>query len=83
MRDKGCRVELICTVLTSYGFKIAPRSYRAAKTRPISARAKSDANITALMTAWRDTPDDKGRLPRERFYGCRKMRALLARHGID
>jgi len=35
------------------------------------------------MRTLRETPvDDHGHLPRERFYGRRKMRALLARGGI-
>lgn len=34
------------------------------------------------MRQLRETPDNQGRLPRERFYGRRKMRALLARKGF-
>jgi len=34
------------------------------------------------MRQLRETPDENGRLPRERFYGRRKMTALLARHGV-
>jgi putative transposase len=36
-------VEPICRVLTEAGAKIAPSTYYAAKTRPPSARTRSDA----------------------------------------
>jgi putative transposase len=35
-------VEPICTVLTELGHKIAPSTYYAASTRPVSARALRD-----------------------------------------
>ena len=38
-------VEPICAVLTSADVKIAPRTYYAAKTRPPSKRALSDAAL--------------------------------------
>jgi hypothetical protein len=38
-------VEPICEVLTSADVKIAPRTYYAAKTRPPSKRALSDAQL--------------------------------------
>jgi len=41
-----------------------------------------DEQLTVLMRSLRETPDVKGRLPRERFYGRRKMHALLARLGV-
>jgi putative transposase len=34
------------------------------------------------MRLERETPDERGRLPRERFYGRRKMRALVVRKGL-
>ena len=39
-------VEPICRVLTEAGTQIAPSTYYAAKTRPPSARALSDAATT-------------------------------------
>jgi transposase InsO family protein len=41
-----------------------------------------DEQLVARMRVLRETPDMRGRLPRERFYGRRKMRALLCREGI-
>ena len=41
----------------------------------------SDKELTQVMRVIRETPDERGRLPRERFYGRRKMHALLIRHG--
>jgi len=82
MRGRGFRVESVCRVLGDYGIKIAARTYRAFKQRPLSARAKTDDQLTLLMRQLREIPDSQGRLPRERFYGRRKMRALLARRGV-
>ena len=83
MRGRGFGVEPVCRVLCEYGVKIAARTYRAFKCRPPSARAKEDEKITSLMRRLRETPDPvTGRLPRERFYGRRKMTALLARQGM-
>jgi len=81
MRARGFQVERVCRVLRDYGIQIAARTYRAFKKRAPSARSLDDAKLTAEMTRLRETPDSKGRLPRERFYGRRKMRALLVRHG--
>jgi transposase InsO family protein len=41
-----------------------------------------DAKILAAMVHLRQDPDASGRLPRERFYGRRKMTALLNRKGV-
>jgi transposase InsO family protein len=82
MRGRGCRVESICRVLRDYGVKIAARTYRAAKRRAPSARDVSDAHLVEQMRRLRQTPDARGALPRERFYGRRKMTRLLAREGI-
>jgi len=84
MRGRGFRVESVCRVLRDYGIQIAARTYRAFKARPLSRRAQVDDEITALMHRLRDVPDPvTGRLPRERFYGRRKMAKLLARHGVQ
>ena len=86
MRGRGFRVESICRVLGTYGVKIAARTYRAFKRRPPSKRQLQDDKIILLMRQLRETPETgingKTRQPRERFYGRRKMRALLARHGV-
>jgi transposase InsO family protein len=82
MRSRGDRVESVCAVLRGYGVRIAARSYRAAKSRPPSARAVADEALAAKTRELRETPDAGGRLPRERFYGRRKMTRLLARCGV-
>ena len=76
MRGRGCRVESICRVLRDYGIQIAARTYRAFKRRGPSARDLEDARILAAMVRARE-----GR--RERFYGRRKMTALLNRNGFS
>jgi transposase InsO family protein len=81
MRGRGFRVESTCRVLTQWGVKIAARTYRGFKARPPAARTLADQELTDAMRAIRETPDERGRLPRERFYGRRKMRALLRRKG--
>jgi putative transposase len=67
-------VEAICRILgaTECGFLTA-RGYRAAKTRPASARALSDRLLGAEMV----------RLHAENYgvYGVRKMHALMRRQG--
>jgi hypothetical protein len=67
-------VEAICRILsaTECGF-ITARGYRAARTRPPSARALSDELLGAEMT--RLHPENYG------VYGIRKMHALMRRHG--
>jgi transposase InsO family protein len=81
MRGRGFRVESVCLVLSQYGIKIAARTYRAFKHRPLSDRAVLDDELTQAMLVIRETPDERGRLPRERFYGRRKMHALMVRAG--
>jgi transposase InsO family protein len=76
MRRRGCRVESVCRVLSDYGIQIAARTYRAFKARGPSKRDLEDAKILSAMVRARD-----GR--RERFYGRRKMTALLRRAGHD
>ena len=67
-------VEAVCRVLgaTECGF-ITARGYRAAKTRPPSARALSDELLGAEVT--RLHADNYG------VYGVRKMHALMRRRG--
>ena len=82
MRGRGYRVETICQVLRDYGVKIAARTYRAFKARGPSARELFDIQVLAKMIRLRETRDEHGRLPRERFYGRRKMMHLLRRNGL-
>ena len=44
-------VEPICRVLTKAGAKIAPSTYHARKTRPVSARAARDAVLLPMLLA--------------------------------
>jgi putative transposase len=75
--DGGLRwgVEPICEVLTEHGLAIAPATYYAAKTRPPSARARRDAELTPVIE----------RVHRDNYgvYGARKMQAALRRGGVD
>jgi putative transposase len=51
-REKGrFGVEPICRVLTAYDCKIAPSTYYARKTRPLSARAIQDALWQPILLA--------------------------------
>ena len=61
------RIEPICQVLTEHNVVIAPATYDAAKTRPASARAIRDTDLTpvrrtaaaARCEAWRPTVAEK------------------------
>ena len=64
-------VEPICRVLTEAGTQIAPSTYYAAKTRPPSARALSDAATTALI--------EQVHTANYSVYGVRKVHAELHR----
>ena len=44
-------VEPICRVLSAHGCKIAPSTYYAAKSRPLSARARRDAVLMPVLLA--------------------------------
>jgi putative transposase len=67
-------VEPVCAVLKDAGVQIAPSSYYAAKSRPLSARAIRDAElITDIRTA------HKANLG---VYGARKIHAELNRKGL-
>jgi putative transposase len=75
-REKGrFGVEPICRVLTAYDCKIAPSTYYARKTRPLSARAIQDAVwqpiLLALWTA------------NYRVYGAHKLWKAALRDGHD
>jgi putative transposase len=66
-------VEPICRVLTEAGTQIAPSTYYAAKTRPRSRRAVTDAATTGVIE----------RVHAENYgvYGIRKVHAELHRQG--
>jgi putative transposase len=65
-------------VLREQGLQVAPRSYRAWRTRPPSARALSDAEICDRLLAL-STAGPAGRPAPEILYGRRKMTAWLNR----
>ncbi len=63
-------IELICRVL-----QVAPSSYYASKTRPASARARRDAELTPLLVGlWENN---------YRVYGARKLWKAARRAGLD
>jgi putative transposase len=69
-------VEPICRVLREHGLPIAPSTYRAAKTRPPSARAQQDAVVLERIRAVHgDREIGRG------LYGVRKVHAQLRREG--
>ena len=50
MEGKPLGVEPVIEVLRSAGVEIAPSSYYAAKSRPLSARAVRDAELMPVIT---------------------------------
>lgn len=66
-------VEPICRALEDTPAQIAPSSYYAARTRPLSARALRDEDLCAAIT----------RIHEENYgvYGVRKIQASLRREG--
>ncbi|WP_416351987.1 DDE-type integrase/transposase/recombinase [Subtercola sp. RTI3] len=81
MRTDGHGVESICDVLHLQGVQVAPRSYRAWKTRPAADRTINDATVVGKLRSLRQR-DAKGRQKPEVLYGRRKMTAWLARNGF-
>ncbi|MCB0915776.1 MAG: IS3 family transposase [Actinobacteria bacterium] len=79
-------VAPICRVLTEHGRPIAPRTYYAHRSRPLSARALWDMTITEVLKRIYDpqpAPDGTpSRKAPESLYGSRKMWAHLNRQGI-
>ena len=68
-------IEPICAVLTEAGAKIAPSTYYARKTRPISARARRDAALgPMLMALW---------ITNRKVYGAHKLWKAARRAGHD
>ena len=69
-------VEPICRVLREHGLPIAPSTYRAARTRPPSARTQRDAVVLErIRTVHSDRKIGRG------VYGVRKVHAQLRREG--
>ena len=77
-RAAGHGVESICRVLRQQGLAVAPRTYRAWKTRPPAARTVTDAEIIDRLRALR-TGGPGGRPAPEILYGRRKMTDWLNR----
>ena len=78
-RRCGHRIFLVCKVLQQLGVAFTERAYRKARTRPASDRAVEDAVVVEALLATRRQDPVTGRLPRERFYGRRKMTRWLRR----
>ena len=70
----------ICRALSAHGCQIAPRTYWARQSRPPSARAVRDAELTARIAALR-RPGTDGRRRPEALYGSLKTWAWLRRQG--
>lgn len=81
MKADGHGVESTGEALREQGVRVAPRSYRAWKTRRASERTRSDALIIDKLRSLRQV-DAKGRQKPEILYGRRKMTAWLARNGF-
>ena len=73
----------ICRVLTEHGCTIAPRTFYAWLSRPLSKRALWDATITAVLASYYVERDEHGRRRPESLYGSLKMWAHLRRQGIE
>jgi putative transposase len=71
----------ICRALSGHGVQIAPRAYRASRSRPPSRRALRDTAITGILAGICE-PGPRGRRPPEALHGSLKMRACLQRQGI-
>jgi putative transposase len=68
-------VEPICRVLTSHGAPIAPSTYYAAKSRPASARAVRDEQLSGeISRVWKENFE---------VYGADKVWLELNRQGIS
>ena len=71
-------VAPICTVLTAHGVQIAPSTYYAAKTRPVSVRAQRDALLLVeIRRVHADRTLGRG------LAGARKVWRLLKRDGVE
>lgn len=82
-RRCGYRISLICKVLAMLGVVFTEGAYRKARRRPASDRVVDDAVVVEHLLATRRPDPLTGRMPRERFYGRRKMTRWLRRRGLD
>ena len=73
----------VCRVLTEHGCTIAPMTFYAWRSRPLSKRALWDATITAVLASYYVERDEHGRRRPESLYGSLKMWAHLQREGIE
>jgi putative transposase len=74
-------VAPICRALTEHGVPIAPRTYWARRSRPLSRRALWDAAVTEVLAGIYE-PGENGRRPPESLYGSLKTWEHLRRQGI-
>ncbi|NNG37658.1 IS3 family transposase, partial [Nakamurella aerolata] len=81
-RRCGHRISLVCNVLATLGVIFSERAYRKARSRPPAARTVADAVVVEALLATRRPDEVTGALPRERFYGRRKMTRWLRRQGL-
>lgn len=82
-RRCGHRIAVICKVLGMLGVVFSERAYRKARTRPPAARTVADAVVVDALLATRRPDPVTGRVPKEQFYGRRKMTRWLRRGGLD
>jgi len=69
-------VEPICRVLGEHGLQVAPSTYRAARTRPLLARAQRDAvALERIRVVHGDRAIGRG------LHGVREVHAQLTREG--
>jgi putative transposase len=71
----------ICRALSQHGVPIAPRTYWARRSRPLSRRAVRDAALTEILAGIYE-PGRDGRRPPESLYGSLKMWEHLNRQGV-
>ncbi len=71
----------ICRALSAHGCQIAPRTFHAWASRPLSARALWDIAVTGILAGYYE-PDEHGRRAPESLYGAVKMWAHLQRQGL-
>lgn len=74
-------VQAMCRALSAHHVSIAPRTYWACKSRPLSRRALHDAVITRHLAGMFE-PDENGRRRPESLYGAVKAWAHLNRLGV-
>jgi len=67
--------------LTAHGLPIAPGTYWARRSRPLSRRSLKDAALTEILAGIYE-PDEHGRRPPQCLYGSLKMWGHLNRQGI-